>query len=173
MDSDPAQRGDSGADQSSLPHGPQEPTPTSPANAAPRQQSAEASVEPPKVLHNEDEAPEVTASAAADPAGPSRPVQEEVSTQSPVTKQHPESSAEPATKPTPPEATKQASPEPAHEQQTSQYHVAEASASGSFSAVYETGESSHATQPAVGATDDGASSFMDTSFGFSVRATYS
>ncbi|KAK8113497.1 hypothetical protein PG984_014023 [Apiospora sp. TS-2023a] len=186
MDSNPIERGDSGADrqvspvppaQSSLPHDPQEPTPTNPANA-PDRQSAEPDVKPsntgpPKALQNEHEAPQVDANVATDLVEPSHPVeeQEDASTQSPVRQQQPESSAEPAKEPTPPAATKQASPEPAHEQPTSQYYdyIAEANASASSSAVQETGEaSSHVTQPLVGATDDGASSFMDTSFGFSV-----
>lgn len=177
MDSNPAQRGDSRADRP-LPHDPQEQTPTNPADPAPPRQSAQPSVEPPKVvLQDEDnDALQGITSAPTDSVEePARPVQKEAATQTPVTQRQPESSAEPANAPTPPESAKQVAPEPANGRQTSHSPVAEASASSS--AVYETGESSsHVTQPPVaGATDDedgGAPSFMDTSFGFSVRTNY-
>lgn len=191
MDSKLTQPGDSGAGSTvspvsptqgslggSLPHGPQEQTPTTPANSsAPPPQGEAANIseaEPPTASPQyEHDAPTEKGAAAMEeaavPAGSSPPAQKEAAARSDVRLQSPETGTEPAAndEPTASEATttRQAIAEPATEQKTSQHPIAEEGASSSSAANEPPGPA----HPVTGTDDeDGAPSFMDASFGFSV-----
>ncbi|KAK7967907.1 uncharacterized protein PG986_002184 [Apiospora aurea] len=174
--------------QASLPHGPQEQTPTNPAmSSAPPQAPVEAAnnsePEPPTASpqyehdtpKERDAAPAVEETAV--PAGSPHPAQNEAAARSDVRLQSPAfgtgqaandeepTASEEATTTT---TTREALSEPATEQETSQYPIADEGAFSSSAANELPGQASHATYPATGTDDeDGAPSFMDASFGFS------